>query len=284
MTNIAKLNKPKVKPGLLAFEIFMIVLALVFIFPTIFVLINAFKGSQEIVLNPVGLPSHPTLDNFANVLGREGAGGFTFFSSLWNTVVLTIFSVMGIILIASMAAYALVRTKNKTSAFLYSLFTFFLVIPFQIIMVPLVVLASDMGSHGTLGLVLMYWGLGVSGAIFMYHGFIKSVPLSLEESASIDGAGQWRIFFQIVFPLLVPITATITILDILWVWNDFLLPYIVLRQGTLVLFQFNFFGQFTNDFGALTASLVLSATPVIILYFSLQKYIIRGIAAGAVKG
>jgi raffinose/stachyose/melibiose transport system permease protein len=266
------------------FEIFMILLALAFIFPTIYVLINAFKSTQEIVLNPVGLPSHWTLDNFANVLTREGAGGFTFFSSLWNTIVLTAFSVAGVVLLSAMAAYALVRNKNRTAGAVFSLFTFFLVIPFQVIMVPLVVLATDLGSQGVLGLVAMYWGLGVPGAIFMYHGFIKSVPLSLEESASMDGAGQWTVFFRIVFPLLTPITATVGILDILWVWNDFLLPYIVLRQGTLVLFQFNFFGQFTNDFGALTASLVLSATPVLILYFSLQKYIVKGIAAGAVKG
>lgn len=272
------------KLRLVLFEIFMILLALAFIFPTIYVVINAFKGTQEIVLNPVGLPAEWTLDNFRNVLTREGAGGFTFLSSLWNTVVLTVFSVAGIVLLSSLAAYALVRNKTRTSGAVFSLFTFFLVIPFQVIMVPLVVLATDLGSQGTTGLIAMYWGLGVPGAIFMYHGFIKSVPLSLEESASLDGAGQWRIFFQIVFPLLTPITATVGVLNILWVWNDFLLPYIVLRQGTLVLFQFNFFGQFTNDFGALTASLVLSSVPVLVLYFALQKYIVRGIAAGAVKG
>jgi raffinose/stachyose/melibiose transport system permease protein len=272
------------KTGLAVFEAFMILLALAFIFPTLYVLVNAFKSTQEIVLNPVGLPSHWTLDNFANVLTREGAGGYTFFSSLWNTVILTAFSVAGVVVLSAMAAYALVRNKTRTSGAVFSMFTFFLVIPFQVIMVPLVVLATDLGSQGVLGLVVMYWGLGVPGAIFMYHGFIKSVPLSLEESASMDGAGQWTVFFRIVFPLLTPITATVGILDILWVWNDFLLPYIVLRQGTLVLFQFNFFGQFTNDFGALTASLVLSAAPVLVLYFSLQKYIVKGIAAGAVKG
>ncbi len=269
---------------LVLFEIFMILLALAFIFPTVYVFINAFKGTQEIVLNPVGLPAHWTLDNFRNVLTREGAGGFTFFSSLWNTVVLTTLSVAGVVLLSALAAYALVRNKTRSSGAVFSLFTFFLVIPFQVIMVPLVVLATDLGSQGIWGLTIMYWGLGVPGAIFMYHGFIKSVPISLEESASMDGAGQWRVFFQIVLPLLTPITATVGILDILWVWNDFLLPYIVLRQGTLVLFQFNFFGQFTNDFGALTASLVLSATPVLVLYFALQKYIVKGIAAGAVKG
>jgi len=276
--------RKRVRLGLVVFEVLLVALALAFIFPTLYVFLNAFKGTQEIVLNPVGLPQAPTLDNFVNVLTREGAGGYTFVSALANTVVITVFSVLGIVAISSLAAYALARTKTRTSTAVYSLFTFFLVIPFQIIMVPLVVLATDLGGQNLVGLVLMYWGLGVPGAIFMFHGFIKGVPVSLDESAAMDGAGPWTVFFQVVFPLLAPITATITILDILWVWNDFLLPYIVLRQGTLVLFQFNFFGQFTNDFGALTASLVLTATPVVILYFALQKYIIRGIAAGAVKG
>ena len=183
-----------------------------------------------------------------------------------------------------MAAYKLVRTKSGLSIGIYFLFAFFMVIPFQTIMVPLVVLATDLHFKDIYGLILINVGLGVPTAVFMFHGFIKGVPISLEESASIDGAGPFRTFFQIVFPLLSPITATIGILDVLWVWNDFLLPYIILRQGTLVLFQFNFFGTFTKDYGALTASLVMTATPVVIMYIALQKYIIKGISAGAVKG
>lgn len=276
--------KNQFKAGLLLFEIIMIAVTLVFIYPVIFVLINAFKTTQEVVLNPIGLPVHPTLDNFAKVWTVTGSGGINYPTAFLNTLILTVFSVAGVILISSMAAYMMVRTKSRTSWFLFSLFTFFMVIPFQIIMVPLVVLATDLNFTDSFGLILMYWGLGTPTAIFMYHGFIKSVPVSLEESASIDGAGTWRTFFQIVLPLLTPITATITILDILWVWNDFLLPYIILRKGTLVLFQFNFFGTYTQDFGALTASLVMSATPIVVLYFAMQRFIVKGIAAGAVKG
>jgi raffinose/stachyose/melibiose transport system permease protein len=270
--------------GLKLFEAFMIVLAILFISPVIYVFINAFKSTQEIVLNPAGLPAHPTLGNFAKVLTTEGSGGVGFLQSLFNTVVLALSSVSLIIIFSSMCAYKLVRTKSRLSTAIFFLFAFFMVIPFQTIMVPLVVLATDLRFKDVYGLILVNVGLGAPTAVFMFHGFMKGVPISLEEAAEIDGAGPFRMFFQVVFPLLLPITATIGILDVLWVWNDFLLPFIILRQGTLVLFQFNFFGTFTKDYGALTASLVMTATPVVIMYFALQKYIIKGISAGAVKG
>jgi raffinose/stachyose/melibiose transport system permease protein len=270
--------------GLGIFEAFMIIFALVFIYPVIYVLINAFKSTQEIVLNPGGLPAHPTFENFVKVIRTEGSGGVSFLQSLVNTLVLTLSSVTLIILFSSACAYKLVRTKSWVSTAIFFAFAFFMVIPFQTIMVPLVVLATDLRFKDVYGLILINVGLGVPTAIFMYHSFIKGVPISLEEAASIDGAGPFRMFFEVVFPLLIPITATITILDVLWVWNDFLMPYIILRQGTLVLFQFNFFGTFTKDYGALTASLVMTATPVVIMYIALQKYIIKGISSGAVKG
>jgi raffinose/stachyose/melibiose transport system permease protein len=266
------------------FEVFMIIVALLFIYPVIYVLINAFKSTQEIVLNPAGLPKKWTLENFSKVLTTEGSGGVNFLKALANTLILTLCSVALIIVFSSACAYKLVRTKTRASLFIYFLFAFFMVIPFQTIMVPLVVLATDLRFKDVYGLILINVGLGAPTAVFMYHGFIKGVPVSLEEAASIDGAGPFRTFVQVVFPLLIPITATIGILDVLWVWNDFLMPFIILRQGTLVLFQFNFFGTFTKDYGALTASLVMTATPVVIMYIALQKYIVKGIAAGAVKG
>ena len=283
-TRITRVEKKKINPGLLAFEIIMIVLAFIFIYPVLYVLINSFKPTADIILNPTGIPLHFTLDNFIKVWTTKGAGGITFPAAVMNTAFLTAVSVAGILLASSMAAYILVRTRTKTSNAIFMMFAFFLVIPFQVIMVPLVVMATDMQLKGIGGLVLMYLGLGTPLAILMYHGFIKNVPVSLEESASIDGAGRWRIFFNIVLPLLNPITVTIAILDIIWIWNDFLLPYIILRQGTLVLFQFNFFGQFTQDYGALTASLVMTSIPVVALYIALQKFILRGITAGAEKG
>ncbi len=260
-------------------EAFMIVFAFVFIYPALFVLISALKPDAEIMLKPLALPSRLYLDNFAKawrVMEFPKVVATTFF--------ITALGVAGIVMTSSMAAWMLARTEKRYSWLLYSAFAFALVIPFQIIMVPLAVLASDLGLTSPAGIVALYWGLGAPMAVFMYHGFIKSVPRELEESAAIDGAGTGYIFFRIVFPLLKPITATIAILDALWIWNDFLLPLLVIKQGTLQLAQMQFYGQFLKEYGPLTASLALSATPIIVFYLALQKYIIKGIAAGAVKG
>jgi raffinose/stachyose/melibiose transport system permease protein len=204
--------------------------------------------------------------------------------TLANTAIITSCSVVGILLVSSMAAYVLARAANRLSWLLYMLFTFALVIPFQIVMVPIVVLATDLKLSTIWGIIPMYWGLGCPLAVFMYHGFVKGVPRELEESAAIDGAGRFYTYFRIVFPLLQPITATIAILDALWIWNDFLLPLVIVRKGTLQLEQMQFYGMFLREYGPAAASLVLSAAPIIVFYLALQKYIIKGIADGAVKG
>ncbi|HWR12400.1 MAG TPA: carbohydrate ABC transporter permease [Rectinemataceae bacterium] len=260
-------------------EAFMIVFAFLFIYPAFFVLISALKPDAEIMLRPLALPSRFYLDNFIKAWKV-----MEFPRVVATTFLITSAGVVGIILTSSMAAWMLARTAKRYSWLIYSIFAFALVIPFQIIMVPLAVLASDLELTNPAGIVPLYWGLGAPMAVFMYHGFIKAVPRELEESAAIDGANTGYIFFGIVFPLLKPITATIAILDALWIWNDFLLPLLVIRQGTLQLAQMQFYGQFLKEYGPLTASLVLSATPIILFYLLLQKYIIKGIAAGAVKG
>ena len=151
-------------------------------------------------------------------------------------------------------------------------------------MVPIGILAADLKMMNVPGIIIMYWGLGCPTAIFMIHGFIKGVPKELEESAAIDGAGRFYIFFRIVFPLIKTIVATVIVIDALWLWNDFLLPLIVIKKGTIQLAQMNFRGISTSDYGKICASLTLSSIPMIALYIVLQKYIIKGIAAGAVKG
>jgi len=201
-----------------------------------------------------------------------------------NTFIITVVSLSGIILISALAAYKLARTDTRLSWLLYGYFVLALVIPFQIIMVPIAVLSADLHLMNIPGIIVMYWGLGCPTAIFMFHGFIKSVPRELEESAAIDGAGQWYIFFAVVFPLLKTIVATVAVIDALWLWNDFLLPLIVIKQGTIQLAQMIFNGQFLKEYGPMTASLTLSALPIVLFYLALQKYIIKGIAAGAVKG
>lgn len=260
-------------------EAFMIFFAILYIYPLLFVLFSAMKPDADIMLKPLALPSKLYFDNFIKAWTV-----MNFPKVVLTTFLITAFGVIGIVLTSSMAAWMLARTEKRYSWFIYALFAFALVIPFQIIMVPLAVLASDLKLTNPAGIVLLYWGLGAPMAVFMYHGFVKSVPRELEESAAMDGAGTGFIFFRIVFPLLKPITATIAILDALWIWNDYLLPLLIVKQGTLQLAQMQFNGQFLKEYGPLTASLVLSATPIIIFYLALQKYIIKGIAAGAVKG
>ena len=204
-----------------------------------------------------------------------------------NTLLITVFSVLGIILISSMAAYALVRTENKLSWIIFLFFTFAMVVPFQVIMFPMVKVAKIFGVAGSIpGIVLIYMAVGCPMAIFMYHGFIKGIPMELEESAALDGAGRFRTFFSVVLPLLTPITSTIAILDVLWIWNDFLLPLIILTKKvvTVQLAQYYTRGAYSRDFGMELASLVLAVLPVIIFYMFMQRYIIKGVIAGAVKG
>ena len=204
-----------------------------------------------------------------------------------NTLLITIFSVGGIILISSMAAYALVRTETKLSWIIFLFFTFAMVVPFQVIMFPLVKVARATGVAGSIpGIILIYMAVGCPMAIFMYHGFIKGIPIELEESAALDGAGRFKTFFSIVLPLLTPITSTIAILDVLWIWNDFLLPLILLTKKvvTVQLAQYYTRGAYSRDFGMELASLILAVSPVIIFYVFMQRYIIKGVIAGAVKG
>lgn len=205
----------------------------------------------------------------------------------FNTLLITVFSVIGIILISSMAAYALVRTETKLSWMLFLFFTFAMVVPFQVIMFPLVRVAKVFGAAGSIpGIILIYMAVGCPMAIFMYHGFIKGIPIELEESAALDGAGRFETFFMIIFPLLTPITSTIAILDVLWIWNDFLLPLILLKKEnrTVQLAQYYSRGAFSRDFGMELSSLILAVFPIVIFYIFMQRYIIKGVIAGAVKG
>lgn len=268
------------KHALLLLEIAMGIAALIFLFPAFLTLLNSFKSDAQIVLNPMAWPSAFSFDNYVNAWKETH-----FPWVLANTFIITAASTVGIILISAMAAYAMVRSKTRISWLFFFLFTFSMVVPFQTIMVPLVMAAKELNLQNVLGIIPIYMGLGCPLAIFMYHGFIKGIPVEIEESAAIDGASAFRTFFQIVFPLLKPITATVAILDVLWIWNDFLLPLIILpKQSTLQLAQFSFFGMYRQQYSLAMASLVLSAAPVVIFYLVMQKHIIKGISSGAIKG
>lgn len=266
--------------GKTAIESGMWILALVFLVPALLTVFNSFKTDAAIGLNPLSLPTSLEINNY--VLAWKAT---RFPIVFFNTLIITALSTVGIILVSSMAAYVMVRTQSKLSWVIFLIFTLSMVVPFQTFMVPLVMLAKDMNLKSVLGIVPIYMGLGAPMAIFLYHGFIKGIPHELEEAAQVDGANFFQIFFGIVFPLLTPITATVAIINVLWVWNDFLLPFIILpKETTLQLAQFGFFGLFQKQYGRAMASLVLSAAPVIIFYLLMQKNIIKGITAGAVKG
>jgi raffinose/stachyose/melibiose transport system permease protein len=272
--------KHKGKSNLIILEAVMVFIAILFLFPALITLLNSFKTDAEIVLNPVSWPQSFNLRNYYAAWQE-----MNFPVVLFNTLIITFLSTLSIIIVSSMAAYILVRSRTRISWVLFLTFTFSMVVPFQTIMVPLVQTAKEYGLKNILGIIPIYIGLGCPLAIFMYHGFIKGIPREIDESAAIDGANPLRTFFQLIFPLLKPITATIAILDVLWIWNDFLLPLIILpKQSTLQLAQYGFFSLFKREYSLAMASLVLSASPIILFYLAMQKYIVKGIAAGAVKG
>ena len=246
-------------------------------------LINSFKTNGELLTNVMSFPTSLHFENYTRTIEK-----MHYLRSFRNTVVLSALSVSMMILFSALAGWRLCRTKTKLSSFIFGMFVFSMLIPFSSIMIPLykVVLALKI-KNSLLGLSFVYAGLGVSMAIFLYHGFVKGIPQELEEAAAIDGGSRMKIFFLIILPLLKPITATICITNVLWVWNDFLLPLIVIsdnKKYSLLLSTNTLFGQYSSDWTAILSALILAAIPVIIFYALFQKQILKGIADGAVKG
>lgn len=276
------MKKKRRAQGILVHTI-LIVGALLWLSPLLLALMNSFKTNGELLTNVLSLPTELNFDNYARTLDK-----MHYFRSLGNTVLLSGVSVTLIILFSSVAGWKLCRTKTKLSRFLFGLFVFSMLIPFSSIMIPIyrVILLLKL-KNSLLGLSLVYAGLGVSMAVFLYHGFVKGIPQELEEAAMMDGCSQFQTFFFIVLPLLKPITATVCITNVLWVWNDFLLPLIVLsdnKKYTLLLSTNTLFGQYSSDWTAILSALIIAALPVIIFYAFFQKQILRGISEGALKG
>jgi raffinose/stachyose/melibiose transport system permease protein len=216
-----------------------------------------------------------------------------FLSALGNSFIVTLVSLIFIVTLASMCAWMLVRRNGRLSKIIFMIFITTMLIPFQTLMMPLMQVMGGVKDHlgipmvDTLGaLIYMNIGFGASMAVFLYHGFVKSVPLSLEEAATIDGCSCWGVFWRIVFPMLKPVTVTVMVLDVIWIWNDYLLPSLVLTSKanrTIPLSTASFFGEFTIQWNMAMAALMLTIMPVILFYIFSQRYIIKGIAAGAVK-
>jgi raffinose/stachyose/melibiose transport system permease protein len=263
---------------------FLLAAAAVFwLFPLFMALINSFKTNGELLTNVMSFPTSLHFENYTRTIEK-----MHYLRSFRNTVVLSALSVSMMILFSALAGWRLCRTKTKLSSFIFGMFVFSMLIPFSSIMIPLykVVLALKI-KNSLLGLSFVYAGLGVSMAVFLYHGFVKGIPQELEEAAAIDGGSRMKIFFLIILPLLKPITATICITNVLWVWNDFLLPLIVIsdnKKYSLLLSTNTLFGQYSSDWTAILSALILAAIPVIIFYALFQKQILKGIADGAVKG
>ena len=264
-------------------HLILIIGALFWLAPLLLALMNSFKTNGELLTNVLSLPKALSFENYDRTLDK-----MHYFRSLGNTVLLSGVSVTLIILFSSLAGWKLCRTKTRLSKFIFGLFVFSMLIPFSSIMIPIyrVILALKL-KNSLLGLSLVYAGLGVSMAVFLYHGFVKGIPQELEEAAEMDGCGQLQVFWYMVFPLLKPITATVCITNVLWVWNDFLLPLIVIsdnKKYTLLLSTNTLFGQYSSDWTAILSALIIAALPVIVFYAFFQKQILRGISEGALKG
>ena len=269
--------------------IFIILCALVvvFLYPIMFIVINSFKGKFFISQNPFALPTAETfagLTNYINGLEKTG-----FFSAMGWSFCITILSVAVIIFFTSMTAYYITRVKSKATNVLYYLFVFSMIVPFQMVMFPMVKLADTLNLSNPLGMVALYLGFGSGLSVFMFSGFIKSIPLEIEEAAMIDGCNPLQTYFHIVLPILKPTSITVAILNAMWVWNDYLLPYLVIGLSTKyktipVVIQMLVGSNGNRDMGAMMAMLVLAIIPIVVFYLACQKHIIEGVVAGAVKG
>ena len=267
--------------------IILFLLAVVFLAPILIIIMNSFKGNFFISDAPFALPNTETFAGFTNYI--KGFTQSDFARAFFNSLIITVFSVAGIVLFSAMAAWYIVRVKNKLTKVLYYLFVFSMIVPFQMVMYSMTYCAFELNLNNKAGIILIYLGFGAGLSVFMFSGFVKSIPSEIEEAAIIDGCSPIQTFFRIVFPVMKPTAITVAILNAMWVWNDYLLPYLVLGSGddrTLpVAVQMALSGGYGNkDMGALMAMLVLAVLPIIVFYLFSQKYIIRGVIAGAVKG
>ena len=267
--------------------IFLFILALAFLAPIAIIIMNSVKGNFYISQSPFSIPNYETFVGAENFI--KGFKQSDFMKSFFNSAFITFFSVAGIVLMTSMTAWFIVRVKNKLTKLLYYLFVFSMIVPFQMVMYTMTYYAFELNLNNRIGIIFIYLGFGAGLSVFMFSGFIKSIPTEIEEAATIDGCSPVKTFFLIVFPILKPTAITVAILNAMWIWNDYLLPYLVLGSGESknlpVAVQMALTGGYGNkDMGALMAMLVLAILPIIIFYLFCQKYIIRGVAAGAVKG
>lgn len=271
-------------PKKIGYGIFLAAVSLIMLLPIYYLLVTTFKSPAEAVASPLGLPTHITFDNYVKAIEAMNYG-----QALKNNLVITITSVVFLVVFASMAAYVVARSKKKIFSVMYSVFLVGLIIPFQISIIPLYKIISGMNLMNThMGVILVdVFCINLPLSIFLMRGFISTVPLELEEAALIDGCGTFQCFWRIIFPLLKPIVATVAILDTLAIWNDFMTPLLFLQSSEKqVLLQqvYRNVGPFSTDWTSFFPMLVMATLPLVIFYLIMQKQIIEGVVAGAVKG
>lgn len=257
------------------------VLSLIWISPFYIILVNSFKTIKELFISTLALPKTLTFQNY-----KVAMSDLKLSESFYNSIIITIASIVIIVIFASMTAYALQRRKRKSSIVIYMVFAVAMLIPFQAVMIPLVAEFGKFHMLTRTGLVFMYLGFGSSMGVFLFYGALKGIPTSIDEAALIDGCGRFRLFWKIIFPLLSPTTITLTVLDIMWIWNDYLLPSLVINKvgsRTLPLMIFYFFSQYTKQWHLGMAGLTIAIVPIIIFYFLAQRKLVSAIIAGAVK-
>jgi raffinose/stachyose/melibiose transport system permease protein len=275
-------RKNYLNSGLFAF---VLILAVLFLSPIFIVLMNSFKGRFFISDTPFALPNAQTfvgLQNYTSGIVKVG-----FVPAFGYSLFITVFSVTAIVFFTSMTAWCITRVKSRISSFIYYLLVFSMIVPFQMVMFTMSKVANILHLDNPVGIIVLYLGFGAGLAVFIFSGFVKSIPIEVEEAATIDGCNPIQTFFWIVFPMLRPIAITVAILNAMWIWNDYLLPYLVIGSNYKTIpiaVQYLQGGYGSKDMGAMMALLILAIIPIIIFYLVLQRYIIQGVAAGAVKG
>ena len=264
----------------------LLLLSALFLFPIYLVIINSFKSKFNIVGTPFEFPNEDTfvgIENYINGIQSSGIVG-----AFFRTLFITVASVLAIVVFTSMTAWYITRVKSKFNKIVYYLFLFSMIVPFQMVMFTMTSVCINLGINNVIGIIPVYLGFGSGLSVFMFSGFVKSLPKEIEEAAMIDGCSPLKTFFMVVFPILKPTAITVAILNAMWIWNDFLLPYLLLgsTDKTLsVAIQLTMQGAYGSiDWGGFMAMLVLAIIPIIAFYLVCQKYIIKGVIDGAVKG
>lgn len=280
-------EKVKRKKSDIIFTVVFTIISCFWVYPLIMVLINSFKGKTYITLEPFALPNEESfigLDSYDQAVNTK----MDFMSALANSVIITVLSVALILFCTSMCAYYLSRVKTWYTKVFYYLCLFSMIVPFQMIMFPLSKVTDALQFNTPFTIPIVYLGFGAGTALFMFTNFLKSLPPDIEEAAMIDGCGPIKTFFSIVLPVMKPTIVSVGILETMWIWNDYLLPYLVLKirdyKTVPIVIQYFQGGYGRVEWGAIMASMVITITPIVILYLFLQKYIIKGVLSGAVKG